>query len=251
MRQGRFSWRELATAEPDAALAFYRAVVGWSSRPAPHPGYTIVQAGDWGVGGITGLDQGVQPGWTGYVEVADVQAAADRALALGGRVLGGPTEIPGVIQRATIADPEGALFVVSRNLRPLSADSPKEPEPEAPGLFGWAEIVAHAWPRLFDFYAGMFGWTRSFAFTLGPIGTYQVFAQGGRDIGGMMNGNARFPAVYWGHYVQVDGARAAVDRVRAAGGTVVNGPHEAPGERWAAQARDPQGHIFGLLSRRP
>lgn len=248
MWKGSFSWRELATAEPEAALAFYRQAMGWSARPAPHPGYTIMQVDGWGVGGITDLAQGVQAGWTGYVEVPDVDASVARAVALGGHMVSEPSEIPGVIRRATIADPEGTLMILSRILRPALPGGPREPAPETPGMFSWAELIAGNWTHVFDFYAGLFGWTRSFAFTLGPIGTYQVFAYQGRDIGGMMNGNLKFPSTYWGFYAQVGGTAAAAARWRNGGGAVAMGPHQAPGDRWAAQVRDPQGHLLGLLS---
>ena len=38
----------------------------------------------------------------------------------------------------------------------------------------------------FDFYAGMFGWTKDMAVDMGPMGVYQTFAQDGVQAGGIM-----------------------------------------------------------------
>ncbi|MGH8569933.1 MAG: VOC family protein, partial [Gammaproteobacteria bacterium] len=59
MTQGpnKFIWYELMTTDQDAAEAFYRAVVGWSMADAGQPGmrYTILSAGDRGMGGLMKL----------------------------------------------------------------------------------------------------------------------------------------------------------------------------------------------------
>jgi len=56
------------------------------------------------------------------------------------------------------------------------------------------------------------------------------------------------PVSHWGYYVRVDGAGAAIERLKAAGGTVVNGPMQVPTGEWVVQAQDPQGAHFGLNS---
>ena len=52
-----FIWYELMTSDQDAAEAFYRAVVGWKMADAGQPGmrYTILSAGDRGIGGLMAL----------------------------------------------------------------------------------------------------------------------------------------------------------------------------------------------------
>src|SRR3712207_7437107 len=53
---------------------------------------------------------------------------------------------------------------------------------------GWHELHAADGAAAFEFYAAMFGWTRSDALDMGPLGTYQLFATGGGPdaVGGMM-----------------------------------------------------------------
>jgi predicted enzyme related to lactoylglutathione lyase len=51
----------------------------------------------------------------------------------------------------------------------------------------------------------------------------------------------------WLFYVNVAKIDAATERVRTAGGTVLNGPHEVPGGSWVVQCLDPQGAMFALV----
>jgi len=117
----RFVWHELATSDPDAAEAFYRAVVGWQMADAGQPGlrYTILSAGDRGMGGLTAipaeaLAAGGRPGWLGYIGVPDADAAAKRIVEAGGAIHRAPENIPNVGRFAVVADPggDGLLLVV-------------------------------------------------------------------------------------------------------------------------------------------
>jgi hypothetical protein len=64
----------------------------------------------------------------------------------------------------------------------------------------------------------------------------------------MMTKPAEVPAPFWSYYIQVDAISAAVERLRAKGGIVINGPHEVPTNLWIVQAEDPQGAMFSLVS---
>ena len=102
--------------------------------------------------------------------------------------------------------------------------------------------------KAFGFYAELFGWTKAEAIDMGDMGRYQLFAAGGAPIGGMMTKPAAVPAPFWTYYFQVDGVGAAVERLKAGGGTVINGPMEVPGGSWIVQGLDPQGAMFSLVS---
>jgi predicted enzyme related to lactoylglutathione lyase len=81
------------------------------------------------------------------------------------------------------------------------------------------------------------------------MGVYRLFGLGGEDaIGGMMTKPDMVPRIGWAYYFNVDGIDAAAERVKAAGGQVVNGPMEVPGGSWVLQAMDPQGAFFALLT---
>ena len=87
---------------------FYGELFEWKIDSANPMGYGIVS---------TGSQQGIQGGiaqsetgdsWvTFYVQVDDLQATLDQAVALGGEVVLAPTEVPGAVALAVLKDPEG------------------------------------------------------------------------------------------------------------------------------------------------
>jgi len=253
MAYGSFSWYELMTTDAPAALDFYGKVVGWTARPAGvgDMDYTILNVGDYGIGGVMTLtreacDQGARPGWVGYVVVEDLDAAVEKLKSLGGAVHRPPQDIPGVLRFSVVADPQGAVFIMFQNTSAM--EPPPAPPPTTPGMVAWRELMAGDGEKAFDFYSAMFGWTKSTAMPMGEMGVYQLFAYEGADQGGMMTKPPQIPAPYWGYYFVVDSVEAAIERLTAAGGKVVNGPVEVPGGAWIVNAVDPQGAFFSLTS---
>jgi uncharacterized protein len=58
------------------------------------------------------------------------------------------------------------------------------------------------------------------------------------------------PTPCWTYYFNVDAADAAAARFQAAGGRVLDGPHQVPGGSWIVQCRDPQGAMFSVVAPR-
>src|SRR5262249_38132919 len=102
--------------------------------------------------------------------------------------------------------------------------------------------------KAFPFYAEMFGWTKAEAIDMGEMGRYQLFAAAGAPIGGIMTKPANLSMPFWNYYFQVDAIAPAVERLKAGGGQVINGPMQVPGDSWIVQGRDPQGAMFSLVS---
>ena len=255
--QGAFVWYELMTSDPAAAAAFYAKVIGWSAADSGMPGmsYTLVSAGTTQVGGIMAIPDearaaGAQPGWEGYIAVADVDAAAARIAAAGGKVHHPPDDIPGIGRFASMADPHGASFVVFRGTP--GDEAPPAAAPGTPGHVGWHELHAGDGAAAWNFYAGQFGWEKHDAMDMGPAGSYQMFGVAGSDkeqsMGGMMTKMPETPRPHWLYYINVDAIDAAAARIAAAGGKVVNGPMEVPGGSWIVNALDPQGALFALVA---
>ena len=119
------------------------------------------------------------------------------------------------------------------------------------GGVGWHELMTSDWQKAFDFYGGQFGWMKSTAMDMGPMGTYQLFkpVDGANDIGGMMTLKDT-PKPYWLFYFVVSDIDDAVKRVTSHKGTVMMGPMEVPGGAWVIQATDPQGAMFALVGMR-
>ncbi|MBV8685670.1 MAG: VOC family protein [Alphaproteobacteria bacterium] len=251
--EGRFIWYELMTGDRQAAEAFYTAVVGWNARDAggENEGYTILSAGERGVGGMMTMPQearaaGAEPGWIGYIAVDDADAAAARIEAAGGRVHRAPADIPDVGRFAVVADPQGAVFQL---LAPQGEGEMKPLDRMAPGNVGWHELYTTDWEAGFAFYSEQFEWVRDRAMDMGPMGTYQLFApaEGSEAVGGIMNvADQQRPT--WSFYFVVAGIDAAAERVKAAGGEVAMGPMEVPDGSFVIQGRDPEGAAFALVS---
>src|SRR5436309_14669621 len=109
--RGRFVWYDLMTPDPEAAKAFYTAVMGWGTQLWESPGmsYTMWTVGDRPIGGLMKLPDedvasGARPHWLAYVAVPDVDATTARAKELGANVLKPPTSIPTAGRFAVIAD---------------------------------------------------------------------------------------------------------------------------------------------------
>lgn len=248
-----FVWYELMTTDVEVAKTFYSHVIGWETEAfeAGNPDYTIIKAGDRGVGGIMPMPQdaceaGASPHWLGYVAVTDVDEAARRISEAGGTLHKAPFDIPGAGRMAPVSDPQGVGFML---IAPSGEDEPPAP-PMTPGHVGWHELHSTDWEAGFRFYADQFGWQKTEALDMGPMGTYQLFSDGGENaIGGMMN-MIHSPRPHWLYYFVVADFDAAVDRIRSGGGQIVDGPMEVPGGAWVVQAKDPQNGIFAIVGMR-
>jgi predicted enzyme related to lactoylglutathione lyase len=248
---GKFVWYEWMGADLAGAVEFYRAVVGWDIAASGMAGfdYRIASVKGYGVGGMLTIPpeakaMGAPPCWTGYIWVENVDAAVGKLKTAGGRAMREPMDIPNIGRFAIVADNQGAAFALFRD---AGGNPPPAPAPGTPGLVGWRELHAADGAAAFAFYAGQLGWKEASQFDMGPMGVYRLWDSGGQQ-GGMMSKTPQGPGPCWLYYFDVDGADAAAGRVAAAGGKVVNGPHEVPGGQWAMQAVDREGAMFGLVA---
>lgn len=106
---GSFCWETLSTSDPEAAKAFYGAVLGWKVMPAPGDhGYVFGTEG-----GAMACDvqkaEHMPPNVLSYIVVEDVDASRTRAEKLGANVLMPRIEVPTVGSIAVVADPTGAV----------------------------------------------------------------------------------------------------------------------------------------------
>ena len=149
---------------------------------------------------------------------------------LGGTVHMPPSDIPDVGRFAVVADPQGATFMlfkpVDRRARPAS------PTPGTPGHVGWHELYATDWEKAFAFYSDLFGWQKDAGHRHGPDGHLPALLRGRRrPIGGMFNKPPEVPVRFWLYYFNVDDIDAAIERVTAGGGKILNGPDGGAGRQ--------------------
>jgi len=251
--QGKFAWYELLTTDTAAAGSFYSSVVGWSTHSvgSPEMPYTTFNLGPTGIAGMLTLPKeasamGQPPSWIGYIHVDDVDAYVAKVVAAGGAIQKPATDVPGMLRFAVVADPQGVSFVLFTG-NPAMPTPPK-PAAGSPGTIGWHELMAVDGAAAFAFYSSQYGWSKTRDFDMGPMGNYLLFAIDGVETGGMMTKPPNLPAAFWSFYFNVDAIGAAIERIKAGGGNVVNGPMQVPGGQWIVQATDPQGAFFALVS---
>lgn len=248
--QGRFIWYELMTTDMEAAKAFYGKVMGWGAQDASAPDmpYTLFIVGRASIAGMMNLPEdagkiGEAPGWIGFIAVDDVDATAARVKELGGAVYVPPTEIPNVSRFSVVADPQMAMFVVVKWLRPrhdqLAALN-------ARGRVGWHELLAADCEKASAFYRELFGWQTADA----GVDGYRLLSVGGETIGGIYTKAPTVPIPFWLFYFNVGDIDAAAKRVKGAGGEILNGPTKVPDGSWILSCADPQGAIFALVGKR-
>lgn len=249
--QGTPCWYELGTNDLDAASTFYNSVFNWEIVDPGMEGhdYRVAQIDGSMVAGMMSLaDQtgDPPPNWLIYFTADDVDATAEAVADSGGQVLVAPQDIPGTGRFAVLLDPQGAAFGV---LQPQPMDS-GEAENRAfdqakMGHGNWHELMVPDPAAAFDWYATLFGWSKGEAMDMGEMGTYQLFAHDGADIGGMMiQGDSPVPC--WLAYIGVPSTNAAIETINAGGGSIILGPMEVPGGAFVAVASDPQGAVFAV-----
>lgn len=97
---GAPAWFETVTPEYPASVAFYQRVFGWKTdvmSDTPEMGYTTLGKGGDARAGIMDASrdsQGTPHGWAVYWGARDVDAAAKKAVELGGKVVDPPKDTP-------------------------------------------------------------------------------------------------------------------------------------------------------------
>ena len=113
---GRVGWHELLAEDRNRIFDFYGALFGWQKAQSDTETadlYQLFSAGGQTIGGmLTKLPSVPQSCWLYYFNVDDIDEAAGRVNAGGGRVLQGPIELSDNCWIARCVDPQGALFAL-------------------------------------------------------------------------------------------------------------------------------------------
>jgi predicted enzyme related to lactoylglutathione lyase len=224
-RPGDVGYAWLTVPDPDRAAAFYSAVLGWRLSQ----GY---RAGGLNVDGQA-LPMGVGAGEPGFhlsYAVDDVAAAVERVRAAGGTATDPESRPYG--PAADCVDDQGVAFALHQSGN--GARSPENGRDQGDLSYLTLEVVDSA--RFRTFYGQVLGWT----FTGGTVEDGWS-AQGVSPMTGMHGGftaNAAVPM--W----KVDDVAAAVERVRANGGTATDPQRQPYGT--TSECTDDQGVRFYL-----
>jgi predicted enzyme related to lactoylglutathione lyase len=256
-KQGsRFVWRELMTGDVGKAVQFYTRLFGWKAEEMDmgQMKYTILKQGDKQVGGAyTNPPQakGVPPHWTGYVSVENVDAASEKAVSLGAKLLSPPMDIPNIGRWSVVADPQGAAVALFRG----TSEGPPERTGKPPvGEWCWDELMTRDTAGAKKFYTTLFGWGTT-EHDMGPMGVYTLFKKPGTEkdqnvpgLGGMMPmpKDAPYPP-NWLHYVEVQDVDQSTKKAQELGAQVHMKPTDIPNIGKFAVLADPTGAAFAVF----
>lgn len=216
-RPGAFCWTDLATTDSAAATDFYTALFGWEAEelPAGDAGaYTMLRIGEHDVAALYQADDR-PPAWLSYVSVADADASAASAAALGGTVLEEPFDVLASGRMALIEDSTGAVFALWQPGDHAGAGLVNDP-----GALCLNQLNTTDPEVAIRFYQGLFGWR------VEPVGTgaqpYWGLYNGDALNGGMMplppGGGSRS---HWLVYFTVTSLDDAAERIAELGGRVL------------------------------
>ncbi|MBD0840580.1 MULTISPECIES: VOC family protein [unclassified Streptomyces] len=235
-------WTELGTSDLEGAKRFYTRLFGWRPETDPRPeagGYTIAHLGEAPVAALSPLYQESQPvAWNVSFAVADADAAAAKAEAVGATVLVGPMDVFDVGRFSVVLDPTGAAFQMWQ-----ARTFPGAGVFNAPGSLGWVELMTRAPERAVAFYTAVFGWS------VNASEHYTQWGVDGADFGGMVTMDEKFPhevPPHWLPYFAVADVDDTAAAATAAHGTILMEPTSVPEGPRLAVLRDPQGAVFGV-----
>jgi predicted enzyme related to lactoylglutathione lyase len=241
---GTASWVDIGT-DLDPAKAFYSGLFGWGTTDAGPPeqtgGYGFFTKAGKTVAGYGPKQDPGPPHWAVYFAVADADASAKKIEDAGGKVVVAPMDVMGAGRMAVFQDPEGAFFSIWQPAAHRGAELVRET-----GAMSWVELNSRDVDAAQRFYPAALGWTVQ---THEGEMPYHELHIGSEAVGGMMSMPAQVPAdvpPHWLVYFGVDDVDAAATRAGELGGSVVAGPMDYPGGRFAVVV-DPQGAVFGLL----
>ena len=229
----------------ERARRFYEQLFGWTFRAWGPPGFYLTD--DAGVGcALQGrgapADGEVMLGAETTMAVDDLAATSAAIEAAGGKVTGGPYDIPTVGSLIWAEDTEGNRVGA---MRYLEADPTPRPAKDAMNVMRWFAINADAVQRAKAFYERVFGWSFE---PWGPPDFYIVRNAGETFNGGLQGRRELTPGARMvGFEVSfgVSDAKAFVKAVEAAGGRMTMQPMEVPGVGLISYFEDTEGNQIG------
>jgi uncharacterized protein len=260
-------WVDTSQPDPEAAVAFYSGLFGWSFEdvmPAGSGGkYFIARLRGGDVAAVGSQPEGRPPmaTWNTYVWVESADEAASRVLDAGGQVVMEPFDVMEFGRMAVFTDPEGAGFCVwqarkqkgarivnehgTLNFNGLNTREAERAKSFYGSVFGWETLSlgdgAEMWrlPGYGDFLEQTEpGLRKRMADTGAPEGFEDVVA----TLNPIGDEQPDVPA-HWSVTFGVNDADETADRAAELGGHVVLPPLDAPWVRMTIVS-DPQGATF-------
>jgi uncharacterized protein len=240
-------WTDLATPDPDAAKAFYGAVLGWdfAATEDEYGGYAVAQVRGAATAAVGPLAEGAVTAWTLYLAADQADDAAALVERHGGTVLQAPGDVGALGRLMIAADPGGAVFGVWQAGTHIGSELVNEP-----GGLAWEDLRSTDPAAARAFYQGVFGYEMQVLDPAAP--DYQLFRLPGEvaPLGGLGPMFGLGPTSHWLVYFRVADTRAAVVTAGERGGRLV-GEIEVTPFGTMATLTDPAGAVFKILQAVP
>jgi predicted enzyme related to lactoylglutathione lyase len=152
-------WVDTAQPDPEAAIAFYGGLFGWSfddsiSSDSPSQ-YFVARLRKLDVAAVGSVPDGPpsMPVWNTYIWVDSADETAAKVTRAGGRVITPPFDVGQSGRMAVIADPAGAALRVRQAKEHKGAQLVNEPS-----TWNWSNLNTRSVGGAKAFYAAAFGW---------------------------------------------------------------------------------------------
>jgi len=250
---------DIAVPEHEREMRFYSRVLGTGERPfwredlLNNQGLPVI-----GLGARSPEYADLPLQWMPHIQVADVAASVQHALALGGAELMHGKDDDGASQWAVLRDPNGAVFgiipVVSEDEIPLAAE--ESADPSSVGRIAWLDLTVHAASAARDFYRQVVGWSVQDVEMEDAderYADYDMCGDDGEPVAGVCHAsdaNQGLPPV-WMLYLPVGDLTESLRIVEEEGGRVIHSSKAPDGPYPYVVVRDPVGACFGLVPAAP
>jgi predicted enzyme related to lactoylglutathione lyase len=251
-KQGTPSYVDLATTDEAGAIAFYGGLFGWTEQASPmgpdqyYHSFLLnghVAAGMYKLSPEMGDHP---PYWATYITVDNVDEAAQRAVAAGGKVMMEATDVFDLGRMVLIQDPQEAFVALWQAKNHIGSQIVNEP-----GAVTWNELVTTDADAAGQFYSKVVG--VEVEKVPMPGMDYTLIKVDGNMVGGIMNTTPEMGPVpsHWGVYFAVDDTDAMVKKAESLGAKVMVPPQDIPDVGRFAVLQDPQGAFFSILKTNP
>jgi hypothetical protein len=244
---GLFFWHDHRSSNPEAAKAFYTALLGWNIKTYPMGdfSYEMVDVESVPFGGVVGLmpgEEGTPAHWATYLGTPDVDTTTAAVAENGGEVKVPPMDIPTVGRFSVVTDPTGAYVMPMTVLEPSQVDLTKT---EAVGAPSWNELYTSDVDAAVAFYTKLFGHGVQVA-PMEGMPPYTMLTVNDIPVAGIFPKPQEMPMSAWGVYFRVADADAAAAKIVELGGQVIMPPMDVPMAGRIASAIDSTGAYFSI-----
>jgi predicted enzyme related to lactoylglutathione lyase len=241
VHQGQFVWYDLASHNPELAMAFYGKVFGWEfeSLEGSTQGYNVIRMQGEQIGGVFGLDPmyGEVAEWVSIMSVSNVREVVGLNEEKGGKTLYKPTMMKGRGMSALIQDPQGAFVGVLRS----DSGDPSYGEIRDHD-FLWTELWTNDLSASLTHYKTVLGLDHEeIEVNNNP---YFILKKDDRKLSGAFSNPIEGARSVWVPYIKVNDVKEITELARNEGAHIMLEPDEKVRNGTVAVLMDPTGAQF-------